>query len=464
MIIDYNPTVKQDKVMDLFNDQSTMEILYGGSAGSGKSIMLCSIIILKCLQHPGIRVGLSRIELTTLKKTTLISFFEVCNMLKLERDRHFNYNSVDGTITFTNTSQVVLIELRKKPSDPEYTRLGGLLLTFACIDELGDVPWAGYDILSTRVGRWINEETGIKPLMISTANPVKTWVYNYFYKRDRDNLLPPHVKFIQSLPTDNPYLPKDYIESLKRKDKITVERLLKGNWEYNDSDLLLFKYDNILDFLTVKDEDESTRVRKDSLMRTNVRNYNEPRRYMSVDVARLGKDRTVIWVMNEFNEVVDFYSDPQTKINEIVITIQEMSSKWNVKMGDIAIDSDGVGGGVVDYLPGTKSIVNNSRPIGRRDINFQNLKTQLIFTLSEMINNNKLKMLFNLSTTVKEDISQELSIIERVNIEKDTKFSITPKDKIKEKISRSPDYLDSLCYLMLFKIKSPQSDPIAMSF
>lgn len=466
MTIDFSPTIKQDLLWEHFHDDATMEILYGGSAGSGKSIIICALTILKCLENPGIRVGISRLELTTLKKTTLISFFEVCDMFNLKRDIHYSYNSVEGVIKFRNGSEIVLIELRKKPSDPNYTRLGGLLLTFVVVDELGDIPYEGYDILSTRVGRWMNEETGIKPIMISTSNPVKTWVYNYFYKRKKNNTLPPHVRFIQALPTDNPYLPEEYINSLKRKDKITVERLLKGNWEYSESDLLLFDYDKIIDFIEYYNTstDETYERIETDIHSTIGSKIKKNKRYLSVDVARLGKDKTVMWVMNEYLEILDFCEMGTSKVNETVDKIKEMQKKWDIPASYVSIDSDGVGGGVVDYIPGCKSIVNNSRPIGVKDINYQNLKTQLIHILSEKINTNMIKCLVSLPTQTKEMISQELSLIERVKIEKEGKYQITSKEEIKSKLSRSPDYLDSLCYLMYFELKIPKNDPQLFGF
>ena len=55
----------------------------------------------------------------------------------------------------------------------------------------------------------------------------------------------PHRKFIQSLPTDNPFLPDAYIENLKNLDKVDKERLLYGNFEYSDDQSLLFSIDDI---------------------------------------------------------------------------------------------------------------------------------------------------------------------------------------------------------------------------
>ena len=113
---------------------------------------MSSLITIKCLQYEGIRVGLCRNELTTLKKTTVVTLIsEVFPNFGLVRDEHYNYNQIEGKITFYNGSEIVFQELRHIPSDPNYTRLGGLLLTFAVIDEAGETEAKGKEILQSRI-------------------------------------------------------------------------------------------------------------------------------------------------------------------------------------------------------------------------------------------------------------------------------------------------------------------------
>jgi len=62
-----------------------------------------------------------------------------------------------------------------------------------------------------------------------------------------------------------------------KSDEITKQRLLYGNFDYDDTAGKLFRYDEILD-----------------LFESNIEPSNK--RYISCDVARLGKDTTVISV------------------------------------------------------------------------------------------------------------------------------------------------------------------------
>ena len=59
--------------------------------------------------------------------------------------------------------------------------------------------------------------------------------------------MPAHTAFIPALATDNPYLPKAYVQSLKKlKDKVMKQRLLYGNFDYDASPGRLYEYDEIL--------------------------------------------------------------------------------------------------------------------------------------------------------------------------------------------------------------------------
>ena len=59
-------------------------------------------------------------ELKNLKRTTLLTLFKVFDECGLEKDRDFNYNQQDQKITFSNKSQIFLIDTAYQPSDPLY--------------------------------------------------------------------------------------------------------------------------------------------------------------------------------------------------------------------------------------------------------------------------------------------------------------------------------------------------------
>jgi hypothetical protein len=43
------------------------------------------------------------------------------------------------------------------------------------------------------------------------------------------------MKFIAALPSDNPYVPKSFFDNLETADETTKQRLLHGNFDYDDT-------------------------------------------------------------------------------------------------------------------------------------------------------------------------------------------------------------------------------------
>lgn len=226
--INFEASAKQGEAWEKLTDNVTTEIGYGGAAHGGKSFLLCFWEVAMCLAYPGNGWGLGRKELKNLKLTTLLTFYEVCEKYRILPGKHFKTNEQLGIVTFSNGSQIFLLDLAYQPSDPLYTRLGGLQLTGAGVDQSEEVEFKAIDILSTRVGRRLNDKYHLTPKVFETFNPAKNHVYQRFYKPWRSGELPKHRAFIQALPTDNPHTPPSYIEQLKRADKITRERLLSG--------------------------------------------------------------------------------------------------------------------------------------------------------------------------------------------------------------------------------------------
>ena len=125
------------------------------------------------------------------------------------------------------------------------------------------------------------------------------------------------------------------------------------------------------------------------------------------------------------------------------------SLTFNLETAQFYDFEEGVGGGVKDGLSGCKGFVNGSKAL--KSENFQNLKTQCFFKLAEMVNTGKIAIK---DTSHKQAIIEELEIIKRDKIDKDTqKLAIIPKDTIKSLLGRSPDYADALMMRMWYEVK-----------
>lgn len=428
--INFQPTPKQDLIFQYFDDDITTEILYGGSAGSAKSYGICALIILKALEYANIRIGLARNELTTLKKTTIVSFFEVTQNWGLIPEEHFTYNSTSGVIKFYNGSEVILLELTYKPSDPNFTRLGGHLLTFGVIDEVGEIDELGFQIFKSRLGRWKNDEFNVKPICLMTCNPTKNWLYKEFYKPSIEGTLKDYQVFIQALPTDNPFISKSYLQTLQKLHINQRERLLNGNWDYDDDPNVLMPFENIMniwDNTPIIDEEKPGK------------------RYITADIA-FTSDRMVIMVWDEMT-IIDIVVNPQGKTEDIIL---ELAKRYKVPNYNIAYDSDGVGQFLKQRLPNAKPIVNNGTPFNKE--NYRNLKTQLYFKLADNVNGSLVKI--KGFDKHKETIIEELGAVKYKPSDSVSKLDIIDKGEVKRLIGRSPDFSDSMAYRMFFEFKT----------
>lgn len=426
--IDIELFPKQIECFSHLEDKTTTEVLFGGGAGGSKTFTGCLWQIHRRLQYPGTRSVIGRSKLKNLKATTLNTFFEVAqDFCGLSPNEDFTYNAQDSTITFFNGSIIYLKDLFLYPSDPDFTSLGGLEITDAFVDECAEVSQKAINILNSRI-RFKLDKFDLIPKTLMTCNPTKTWLYSEFYKPSKEQRLPAHRKFIQSLVTDNSAISEHYIKQLEKLDKVSRQRLLLGDWEYNEDDALLFDYDSIHDMFTNTIEGGI--------------------KHITCDVARFGADKTVLVLWNGLNaeQIVSF---AKSSVTDTIEAIKTMALQNGVQRSHIIVDEDGVGGGVKDVLSGCKGFVNGSKAL--KSENFQNLKTQCYFKLAEMVNAGKIGIK---DTRHKQTIIEELEIIKRDKLDKDTqKLSIIPKDTIKALLGRSPDYADALMMRMWYEVK-----------
>jgi hypothetical protein len=173
--------------------------------------------------------------------------------------------------------------------------------------------------------------------------------------------------------------------------------------------------------------------------------------HITADIARMGKDKTVIMVWSGM-KVIYIESIDISTITETVTAIKMLMLRYSVNVNHVMVDEDGVGGGVVDLLK-CKGFRNGSRPvkIQGKEENFANLKTQCYWKLAELINNDEIFV--NCDVSVQQSITEELEWV-RLPQELDTsKISLLSKDKVKQGLGRSPDYSDALMLRMFFILR-----------
>ena len=428
--IEINPTVKQKQCFKLLLDDKTNIVVYGGSAGGGKSWLGCVWIVTLCLRYPGIRTLIGRTVLQQLKMTTLNTLFEVLSMMGLKSGEHYNFNGQSNVLTFENGSSVILKDLAFQPSDPNYDSLGGIEVSAVFVDEAAQVSHLCFSILKSRIRFKLNEFNLI-PKMLLTCNPGQNWIKKDFYLPFIQETLPDNMSFVPALPMDNPYLPESYIEMLKGLPPQQRKRLLEGDWNYMDDTDSLFDFDSI-----------------SSCIFKHTPNPQD-KKYMSVDVARFGGDRSVISIWSGL-VVLEVLVYTKLSTTELSDEIRELIGKWGIHPTNIIVDSDGVGGGVADQIKGT-NFVNNSSPLHGQ--NFVNLKSQCYVKLSEMFKEGKISLNL-LNPTIIDELTQELLAVKLKDVDRDNKVAVQSKEEMKKILGKSPDISDSIMMGMYFQIKN----------
>lgn len=426
-------SAKQEEAFSYMLDNYHTAIGYWGGAGSWKSFLGAIWLRKMCNEYPWVRYALVRDTIKNIKQTTVISlekFYNICNVPEEMRGR---LNNVSNVITFPNGSVILLREGCYLPQDPLYNRFGSLELTGAFVEESAECPLEWIEILQTRVGRYKNTEYWILGKVLETFNPNPWHVYERYYlhkHKDGDRAI-----YIPALVFDNPFIDKGYIDNLMRASPATKNRLLYWKWDFDDSGRMLFRQWDL------------------DRLRTNESHWDQY--FLICDVARFGKDTTRISLWR-WNTWVRVWTYAKSSVEDVKTTIRLIQNQYEIDVRNIVIDADWVWGWVVDGIEGCTGFVNNARPVETWvKQNYANLKSQCAFLLQEKVQKWEIAIKREHIDAEKdwEILSQEMLNVYIDEKSIDGKTRIEPKEKIKERIWRSPDLLDTLIMRMYLYLR-----------
>jgi len=260
---------------------------------------------------------------------------------------------------------------------------------------------------------------------LMSCNPSRGWLYNEFYEPWKNGSLPHHRVFVPALPGDNTHLPETYLDTLSRLPEQDRKRLRDGDWDYDESIDRIYNVDDLL------------RCFRNEMIAGE--------KYITADIARLGKDRTVIayW---EGMTLVSLTILRRARTDEVVNKVREVMTQKQVPLKNVIADEDGVGGGVVDALK-CRGFLNGSRAVHPE--RYANLKAECYYRLGEMVEQNKITFICG----YRDEIVKELDLIRRKNPDGDGKLSVTSKDEIARLHGFSPDLADSIMMRMYFELR-----------
>lgn len=446
----------QNLAMDQFNDPQVVGIVFGGGAGGGKSFLIGLLCAIACKKYPGTRWGLARKELKSLKQTTLATLISKVHRVLGISENDYKLNLLDSTLEYSNGSQILLLDLTAKPSDPEMESLGSLELTGAFVDEVGEVNKKAHDVLASRVNRWLNKEYGITGKVVSSCNPspgfVRQEYYDKYYQLGAgrmqkwksghvwvgDERVDAYSVYIRSTVLDNPFIDRNYVEGLRRLPPQERKRLLDGDWDYMDEDDSLFPM-ALVDKMTVYEipvpdtnEDGEPVDENGKLKKFN--------KFIGVDPSDAGKDDTVVTLVEEgiISEQLEIKS-PQGKDDAIgfyiagkLISFAEKHGFTKATARNITIEGNGIGASLRDAL----------RVLGWNvNVYIASLQTRNDGYYQFMVDadEGKIKLL---NTIIEEGKLLRQLTAHRYDLDTG-KPRVTRKKELRQVLGRSPDHADS---------------------
>lgn len=394
----YKPTPKQI----LAHTAPERFVLYGGAVGGGKSVWLAEEGLQLSLDYPGNVGYLCRHELSSFRRTTLIT------MLKFWPDELIRqHHQTENYFQLINGSMIYYGGLGDDVKAID--RLKSMDLGWFGIDQAEETTEEHFFLLASRL-RLILPKILYKGLL--TANPAPGWVKSRFIEQEVDD----HV-FIPAVPRDNPFLPVDYEARLRAMYPAALaQQLLDGDWNASEGTNYLFNYTNLRNAVEKEVSNEGDVV-------------------MAVDVARFGDDESCS-ITRQGDKVIWIESWSKCDLMETTGRIADLIKR--LKPVETLVDVVGIGAGVVDRLKEQEFKVRGVN-VGEAANNkeYFNLRSEMYWQLAERFQQGRISIPNNQKL-----ISQLASI--RYKFKSDRQKAIESKDDMRKEGIKSPDQADAL--------------------
>lgn len=332
-------------------------ILYGGAMGGGKSTWLCSYAIELSMRYDRNVGYLCRHELRSFRRSTMITLQE-CLPLELVAQHH----KTENFIRFKNDSMIFYGGLGDDLKAID--RLKSMELGWFGIDQAEETTEKFFFMLASRLRH--RTEKGLRYKGLLTANPEPNWIKTRFIDQKLEN----HT-FIPARPKDNPYLPADYEDNLKRMN-LPPELLrawLEGDWNAIASVKNIYPIDQVLNAMS---------------RQVPTRDIDEEE--YGVDVAEFGGDETVVAKRKGYKFEISgiyTYQDPMESTGDIIRIVNYDKTKR------IKVDAIGPGNGVYFRLKelgfNVYPIKGSERPDDKFIERYKNKKTEYHFFLAKIL-------------------------------------------------------------------------------
>ncbi len=420
-------TLKQTQCWDAFWNPIINQILFGGAMGGGKSYIGCLLLFrfaewvirkfnLQVDKYPILLGFMGRYRAVDFNDTTLETWKRI-----IPQDQYY-IRSQDKEIIIQDKVKYAFGGL---DSTEAVSKFSSAEFAVVFIDQAEECDRDKIAVLMSRFRLQINGEP-LPYKALFTANPANCFLKDEFVLGND-----PKKVFIPALPRENPYLPETYIDSLREAFKHRPELLLanlEGSWDSLEGADIVIK---------------DLWVRRAEAVYKPIIDIRK-KRVVVCDVSRFGDDETVIYYMEDTDikdRIIYGKKDTMQTAGKIHIFAQEKKADM------IGIDEIGVGAGVADRLieMGNNVLPINSASASGDKKKYYNLRAQMWWEAGEMFASNDIKLTYD-DPELKRQLTAPTYEI------RNGKIKIEEKDKIKERLGRSPDRADT--YIMgLYTLK-----------
>lgn len=219
---------KQNEFINAVLSKKYTTLVYGGAIRGGKTYVGIALLIILCKLFPRSRWAIVRKDLKRLKENTrpaLNKFIEGAGV---------KINESAQIFSFKNGSKIIF-KGENFDRDKTLESFKGLEVNGFLLEEISEIKEATYNKCIERAGAYIIQPTPAPgqppPLIICTCNPTQGWVKEKFYNKWKKGNLPPKTFYLPAFVTDNPNLPKSYLDNLKTLPRYEYEVFVLGNWD-----------------------------------------------------------------------------------------------------------------------------------------------------------------------------------------------------------------------------------------
>jgi hypothetical protein len=424
LLFGVEPYPYQKRIVDALFDPGKRKVTIRATTRAGKSYCLAMAAIMYASMKDGVRVG---IIAPTYPKTKIIMNY-IADLLAS--------NPTFDQIVMVETQGLTRLErLRKEVSKQRITFKNGSSIEIKSVDMtsrgFGVTGWA-YDCVIVEESAEIDDESYAKiyrmlvesehAKLVEIGNP---WTLGHFYQHhNAEDWEKIHIRW---------------------QDCVDAGRMTKEAVDDQRNNLTDLEFQVLFD-AEFPDEVEMAVFTKEAIAKCAEKSQeNEYDKYLiGVDVARGGRDRSVITLGGVSGRRVDFIRNRVMDTRDIMAVagaVTQMADEFPADKVRIAVDCVGMGAGVHDRLKelkyNTYQFISGNKA---NDARHYNLKTEAAFRMNEMMKAGNLR-------NVPQASSYTLQLRAwTYEVRSDRKLKIVDPE------GKSPDYADSLLIMAYLEI------------